>query len=901
MRRPVKVVFASCSPDLIPALVDKFSEVAPELELFVVSEFQPRTGRWIPYRVDRPFTENFARVRASLRGLRVQLAAIMLEPKAPYRALRLMALLTAPLHTLFYNTTLNHFTLRPRSMPNIVRHFGWRLREQIVFQTRPGGDVYTWLWRLRHPSQLRRPIALVCARIAGAIAARRKKTVVPDPPAAPPLPAGISVVIPSRNGRDLLARLLPLIHSDANEIIVVDNGSDDFTSDWLSKEYPAVRVEFNLEPLSFAAAVNQGIYAASYSHVCLLNNDMAPEPGFFPALRRAFDRVPGLFCATAQIFFREGKRREETGKAVMQPPARHRRTTEFPVHCVEPLPGEDLTWVLYGSGGCSLYDTAKLRAIGGICEAYAPAYVEDLDAGVRGWQRGWPSVFVAAARTVHDHRTTTSRYYDEAELSRVLERNYLLFLAGTVSSPALFRRLWRDAITRLNLKAALEHDAAAADVLAEAWRAPIWVQPGWDNAAHEESVFALGSGDVAVFPGLAERKARAVVVASCYIPFPLSHGGAVRMYNLMRRAAADSHADPHHVRRRIAYTAPELLQICAEVIQVRRLGSHVRPNTGRPDVVEEFDSPAFRAALKQTIAKWAPEIVQLEFTQMAAVRRRLLTREDSVGGARRHHRSLPAVAVVNDDWDLRRQLKRWTRFETDAWRNVDCVVTMSEKDRQSIHGANRVVTLANGVDLERFQPAAHEPERNRLLFIGSFAHLPNVLALDYFLREIWPALAEHQPVLHVIAGSKHRYHFDRFRDRVSFHLEQPGLEIEDFVADVRPAYARATAVIAPLLASAGTNIKIMEAMAMGKAIVSTTGGVNGLQELTPGRDVLVHDDPLQFAASIVRLFSEPDYRKSIEQEARATVERVYDWDVIAARQRELYASLRGRRQLVAKQ
>jgi glycosyltransferase involved in cell wall biosynthesis len=372
------------------------------------------------------------------------------------------------------------------------------------------------------------------------------------------------------------------------------------------------------------------------------------------------------------------------------------------------------------------------------------------------------------------------------------------------------------------------------------------------------------------------------------------------MYNLMGRAAAD------HTQILITFVdelhtpPPELLQICAEVIQVRRLGSHVRPNTGRPDVVEEFDSPAFRAALKQTIAKWAPQIVQLEFTQMAqyaadcSPAKTVMVEHDVTIDLYRQLLSL------NDDWDLRRQLRRWTRFETEAWGNVDCVVTMSEKDRLSIHGARRVVTLANGVDLERFQPAACEPEQNRLLFIGSFAHLPNLLALDFFLREIWPGLAGHRPVLHVIAGSKHRYHFDRFRDRVSFRLEQPGLEIEDFVADVRPAYSRATAVIAPLLASAGTNIKIMEAMAMGKAIVSTTGGVNGLHELTPGRDILVHDDPRQFAASIVRLLSEPDYRRSVELEARATVERVYNWDVIASHQRELYASLAGR-QLVAKQ
>ena len=114
--------------------------------------------------------------------------------------------------------------------------------------------------------------------------------------------------------------------------------------------------------------------------------------GFFAPLVDAFEKVPDLFCATAQIFFPEGERRQETGKAVMPPPARN---LDFPVRCDVPAEGEDLSWVLYGSGGCSLYDAGKLRALGGFDEIFRPAYVEDLDLGFRGWQRGWPSVFVA--------------------------------------------------------------------------------------------------------------------------------------------------------------------------------------------------------------------------------------------------------------------------------------------------------------------------------------------------------------------------------------------------------------------------------------------------------------------------------------------------------------------------
>ncbi|HYO84789.1 MAG TPA: glycosyltransferase family 4 protein, partial [Bryobacteraceae bacterium] len=244
-----------------------------------------------------------------------------------------------------------------------------------------------------------------------------------------------------------------------------------------------------------------------------------------------------------------------------------------------------------------------------------------------------------------------------------------------------------------------------------------------------------------------------------------------------------------------------------------------------------------------------------------------------------------------EDYDVREQLERWERFERRAWTHVDCVVVMSEKDRATASSARRVEVLANGVDPVRFQPSADEPEPGRLLFIGSFAHLPNLLALDFFLREIWPRLDTNGIKLHVIAGSKHEYFYNLHRERLSFTLAYPGLMLEGFVSDVRGAYRRAEIVIAPLLASAGTNIKIMEAMAMGKAIVSTSGGVNGLDELSPGSDILVHDDPESFANAVGMLQADPGERRRIEERARRTAEAVYGWNAIAARQDLLYQSL----------
>jgi glycosyltransferase involved in cell wall biosynthesis len=598
--------------------------------------------------------------------------------------------------------------------------------------------------------------------------------------------------------------------------------------------------------------------------------------------------VPELFCATAQIFFPVGVRREETGKAVM-PVASQRKAIDFPVRCELPLAGEDLSYVLYGSGGCSLFATAKLRALGGLDQIYEPAYVEDLDLGVRAWQQGWPSVFVAGARVLHMHRTTTSRYYSSRELELALELNYLRFLTRTIANPGTFRRMWREGIHRLNLLASKqEPSVAAAKAITLAWRSPGWVERRPAEVLDDDEILAIGSGAVAVYPGRAPRGKPVVLIASPYLAFPLSHGGAVRMFNLMRRAAADF--DQVFVAFVDAGRSapPELLEICVEVVSVARSGTHLLPSTGRPDTVEEFDSPAFHAALRQTVRKWNPAIAQLEFTQMAqysedcAPAKTILVEHDVTFDLYQQ------LLAQGDDWELKRQLTRWMRFEKDAWTRVERIVAMSDKDRELVGG--NAVALPNGVDLERFRPTGTEPDSRRVLFIGSFGHLPNVLAVEFFLREVWPDLQKLGATFHIIAGSRHQYFLDHYQDRVRIDLNQPGIEVEDFVADVRPAYERAMVVVAPLLASAGTNIKIMEAMAMGKAIVSTTAGINGL-DLESGRDVVVANGGAEMARAIRELLDDPGRRRVIEKQARATVERRFDWDIVASQQRRLYEEL----------
>jgi GT2 family glycosyltransferase/glycosyltransferase involved in cell wall biosynthesis len=852
----VKILFASCGQSLLPRAVEKASEIFPELPLYVVSEFAPPSGNWIRYHVKRRFSENSALCRAQLNGKSVRLSAVVLQPGAPYRRMQILAFLQAPHRFLMFNENLDHFMLSPRSLPAIVRHVAWRMRDFVQRQTHPGGRLYTWLWRMRHPRELRRPLFYRLALIAGGFIGLVKRlgwgerVRVADSPIAD----GISVVIPSRDGRELLERLLPSV-AGADEIIIVDNGSTN-----VSEEFPGCTVIRSQQPLSFARAANLGVSHARFSHTCLLNNDMVLKPGFLAELRRAFDSIPDLFCATAQISFPEGRRREETGKAVLAsgrvPP------TDSPLRCDEPLAGEDHSWVLYGSGGCSLYDTAKLRAIGGFDESYHPAYCEDLDIGVRAWQQGWPSVYCAGAQCIHYHRATTSRYFAADEIHSMQERHYLWFLVRTVATPAIFLRLWRDAVVRLNL---LRNWRLLAGACSMSFRA----RPGIRR--NEQDLFALGSGLVWCFPGRPASGRTRVLIATPYLPYPLAHGAAVRIYNLMRRAAADTDLILVSFVEEALTPPRELLDICTEIVTVLRPGTHALPSTPRPDTVEEFDHPAFHAALHMAVRKWQPDIAQLEFTQMAQYAedcrpaRTILVEHDVT------YDLYAQLLAQSRDWEIEREHARWVAFETEAWRSVDHVVTMSEKDRALIPGSS---CLPNGVDLDRFRPDDHEPVSNELLFIGAFQHHPNVLAIQWFLSQVWPLLEDLR--VHVIAGRNHQRFYD---------LQHPAVDLEGFVEDVRPAYRRASVVIAPLLASAGTNIKILEAMAMGKAIVSTRAGIHGLEV---AEAVTIADDPQSFARAIQELVHNPDRRRALGIAARDLVASRYDWDRIAEEQRRLY-------------
>jgi polysaccharide biosynthesis protein PslH len=403
---------------------------------------------------------------------------------------------------------------------------------------------------------------------------------------------------------------------------------------------------------------------------------------------------------------------------------------------------------------------------------------------------------------------------------------------------------------------------------------PKWLLP-WKK---DRSTFPSNVQEIAGRP-LAERR-RKITIVSPYFPYPLSHGGAVRIFNLLREMAGEFDIFFFaFLDRETAADFGPVLEHCARIILLNKSRyREPRWSTLLPPEVHEFNSPAMRAAIDRIRREYKIEAVQVEYTMLAPYGGDILVEHDVTYELYRQirHRSL---------WDY----WRWRRFETKWIQRYRRVVVMSDQDRDLLDRSN-VVVIPNGVDLARFTPEIERPGR-RLLFIGSFRHFPNIVAYRFFIEQVWPVLRKNISDVQftVVAGPDPLTYW---RQHTGL-LDIPGgdgIQLLEFVSDVRPLYVEANLAIVPTLVSAGTNLKVLEAMAMDRAVVSTQSGCVGLG-LVHGANVWIADTPADFAQAIETLLADDDLRQRIAANGRQYVEQNFDWRHIGERQRTLLREL----------
>lgn len=226
--------------------------------------------------------------------------------------------------------------------------------------------------------------------------------------------------------------------------------------------------------------------------------------------------------------------------------------------------------------------------------------------------------------------------------------------------------------------------------------------------------------------------------------------------------------------------------------------------------------------------------------------------------------------------------KSFIEFERRACQLFDTVVTVSELERRYLLdlaprvNSERVVVVPNGVHLAHGLVAASGVEADSLIYSGALTYEANLDAMEYFLTAIMPLIWAQRPGVKLrITGKTDGVDLSRLPsdERVIF---------TGYLEDVRPAIAQSWACVVPLRWGGGTRLKVLEALASGTPVVSTSKGAEGL-DLRAGQDLLVADEPPDFAAAVLRLLQDPDLRETLRRNGRRAVETKYDWQIIGRR------------------
>lgn len=385
-----------------------------------------------------------------------------------------------------------------------------------------------------------------------------------------------------------------------------------------------------------------------------------------------------------------------------------------------------------------------------------------------------------------------------------------------------------------------------------------------------------------------------ILVLTTKSPFPLHEGRALRTYNLIKQISKkheiylftfvqtpEEVSGVEHMRTICAHVAAEPLYLGSGkwriVLDLARELFSVSPL-----LAVKYRSRRMRKKIRTLLSTEEIQLVHLDMLHLGDYinvcgERPVVLVEHNVESVLLRRR------VENESNLLRKaylyyQYLKLRRYEARICRRADHVVAVSEIDAEllrNLSGARGITAIPNGVDTTYFQDVGLPCRDHDLVFVGGLTWFPNYDAIRYLCAEILPRIAAEVPdvTLTVVGKSPH----DRkMRDITG----NPRVRLTGLIDDVRPSISEAGAYVVPLRVGGGTRLKILDALSMGKAIVTTSVGCEGL-DVVPGRHLLIADDPEGFARAVVQVLRDRELARSLGAAGRKLVQQKYEWAIIA--------------------
>lgn len=386
-----------------------------------------------------------------------------------------------------------------------------------------------------------------------------------------------------------------------------------------------------------------------------------------------------------------------------------------------------------------------------------------------------------------------------------------------------------------------------------------------------------------------------------YSPFPPHFGGALRVAHLLRAMASRHEVSiiafgSTEAGGRIAAAIPPLRSVTmvpptSQLNGLRkRVGQAWAIASGQSGIGLIYRSAAMQSAITEALMRERFDVIQFENYPMGAY---------DLDGAEGAIRVLDAQNVEYDSadrvakntssplrrWFYEREAKTTRREEISIYRNQDALFVTSERDADllaEITGVPKFV-IPNGVDLTYFVKTPVPVRPNSLVFTGTMNYYPNQDGALYFLQEIFPRILRELPdaTIAVVGNSP---------PKKLLSYRAPNVEITGHVPDVRPFIDRSAVYVVPLRMGGGTRLKVMEALAMKKPVVTTSIGCEGIH-VRHGESVVIADHPDEFAASVVELLRNPQKAALLAEVGHQTVRKDYSWDAVGDKLEAAYGAI----------
>ena len=402
-----------------------------------------------------------------------------------------------------------------------------------------------------------------------------------------------------------------------------------------------------------------------------------------------------------------------------------------------------------------------------------------------------------------------------------------------------------------------------------------------------------------------------ILFLTCHLPFPPISGGRRREYELLTRLSRTHEIHLYCVCKTFEddqRNAGHLRAYCAEVVLFRAAGSptqngsatHPRNSHHPPQVIRHMSREA-TASVWQALQTRAFDIVHVEGYYLmqhlpSACSIPILLGEQNIEYLLCQQR-LTVAATERDRKRLWGEYVRTLEWERVAWRRAALCVAVTKDDQghmQEQEPSLDVRLVPDGLDHDTRVDGAISGEDylNRgydwggptVLYVGNFAYEPNVDAALHLARDIFPAICRAVPTVRLLLVG------NAPPPAIQALAATPQIVVTGLVPSLEPFFATADVVICPLRVGGGVKVKVLEALNRGKAVVSTSVGIQGL-DMSSGQAIVVKDDPTEFAQAVVRLLFNPGERRRLEEAARRFARGLPTWDGAASALSACYEEL----------